>query len=424
MKVDFKITLFKVIFSLTLLIVTSISLVLLGAKNRELIKDYYYQAIGFGDKYINLAIGEPDSINRTKFHGYTDLNNYRSEAQEYFLKDKLNLGANGHLVVLKNTVVNDSGINIITNSGLFIKLDTQLKVKKMQLIGNLLKNFEFQRFDYGIIGVLWLEAEKILVYYTSAIPGKPELMSAELSILDLKDNSLLDSVSLGSEKIGSGNLGGGVALDPKSDRAVLAIGDFGLPEKLETWKKAQDDHLKFGKILAVNLDAEKTRIVSVELLGKGTRNPQGLVINDSGIFFVEHGPKGGDELNKLISNSNFGWPLRSYGTGYVPPYDRYDLPGEYFTDPLFYFSPSIAPSSLANCSSFFKDSGYTGCMVIGALRGKGILFLKFDPTMKFIQSYEKLDLDRRIRDIKVHENNVYAFTDKLSVIKITYTRFQ
>ena len=49
----------------------------------------------------------------------------------------------------------------------------------------------------------------------------------------------------------------------------------------------------------------------------GHRTPQGLAKIGKSIFNVEHGPKGGDELNKLIRNKNHGWPTVSYGTKYL-----------------------------------------------------------------------------------------------------------
>ena len=63
--------------------------------------------------------------------------------------------------------------------------------------------------------------------------------------------------------------------------------------------------------------------LSLKIFTSGHRNPQGLTkINDS-FFSVEHGPQGGDELNKIIKSKNYGWPLVSYGTQYY--YDEDSL---------------------------------------------------------------------------------------------------
>ncbi len=76
------------------------------------------------------------------------------------------------------------------------------------------------------------------------------------------------------------------------------------------------------------------------------------------IFAVEHGPKGGDELNNIVSNKNYGWPSSSYGTRYF--YDENGKSYNFnhdtynFTEPLFAFVPSIGISSLNNCPSKLK----------------------------------------------------------------------
>ena len=95
----------------------------------------------------------------------------------------------------------------------------------------------------------------------------------------------------------------------------------------------------FGKIVVINKN-DIDKIISGEednldlkIFSKGHRNPQGLTrINDS-FFSVEHGPLGGDELNKLIKDKNYGWPVVSYGTHYL-----YDGDGKSFEIENFYIS--------------------------------------------------------------------------------------
>ena len=69
------------------------------------------------------------------------------------------------------------------------------------------------------------------------------------------------------------------------------------------------DDSDIGKILFINLDNYKKIIFS-----KGHRNPQGLLnIDNKNILSTEHGPYGGDEINKIIFGKNYGWPIASYG---------------------------------------------------------------------------------------------------------------
>ena len=74
---------------------------------------------------------------------------------------------------------------------------------------------------------------------------------------------------------------------------------------------AQDDNSMFGKILFLSLDSEKKIIFS-----KGHRNPQGIYLSEKNVISVEHGPKGGDEVNLLFKGKNYGWPLTSLGSNY------------------------------------------------------------------------------------------------------------
>ena len=60
----------------------------------------------------------------------------------------------------------------------------------------------------------------------------------------------------------------------------------------------------------------KTKL-NISIFSQGHRVPQGLTILNEKIFNVEHGPKGGDELNLVIKGKNYGWPNVSYGTNYL-----------------------------------------------------------------------------------------------------------
>ena len=53
-----------------------------------------------------------------------------------------------------------------------------------------------------------------------------------------------------------------------------------------------------------------------EIFSLGHRTPQGLVVYDNNIIATEHGPKGGDEINKIEYKKNYGWPIVSYGSLY------------------------------------------------------------------------------------------------------------
>ncbi len=85
-----------------------------------------------------------------------------------------------------------------------------------------------------------------------------------------------------------------------------------------------------------------------EIWSYGHRNAQAIIFDkQSGLVFqIEHGPRGGDELNLIEPSKNYGWPIATFGLDYsgarISPYTQY----EGMTPPLFHWTPSIAPSGM------------------------------------------------------------------------------
>ena len=95
---------------------------------------------------------------------------------------------------------------------------------------------------------------------------------------------------------------------------------IGAPEQVSDAiaKLSQDSDSMYGKIIQINKSDLDNMILNdessldIKIFTAGHRNPQGLTKIDDSIFSVEHGPKGGDELNKIIKGKNYGWPIVSY----------------------------------------------------------------------------------------------------------------
>jgi hypothetical protein len=141
------------------------------------------------------------------------------------------------------------------------------------------------------------------------------------SVILLKSGQeLFKTKCLPNEKIDFNGLGSSHI--HQKDKIFLSIGT---PEQASAKIRelAQDRSSMFGKILEINknnldkiIKGEDTDL-DLKIFTLGHRNPQGFTkINDS-FFSVEHGPKGGDELNKIIKDKNYGWPRVSYGTQYT-----------------------------------------------------------------------------------------------------------
>ena len=87
-----------------------------------------------------------------------------------------------------------------------------------------------------------------------------------------------------------------------------------------------------------------------EIWSYGHRNIQAAAINpESGVLWeIEHGPKGGDELNIPEAGKNYGWPIVSFGVNYSgTPVGSGEADAEGFEDAIYQWTPVIAPSGMA-----------------------------------------------------------------------------
>ncbi len=122
-----------------------------------------------------------------------------------------------------------------------------------------------------------------------------------------------------------------------------------------------------------------------ELWSVGHRNPQGAAVHPTtgDLWVVEHGPQGGDELNRAQAGNNHGWPTRSYGCNYGQPVgDGCRLGGGVhaptFVEPATFWVPtSIAPSGMIFYTSD-RLPGWRGNVLVGALAGTSLWRLVLD----------------------------------------------
>jgi hypothetical protein len=180
----------------------------------------------------------------------------------------------------------------------------------------------------------------------------------------------------------------------------------------EPRNSAQDNKSIFGKILFINLINKNYFIFS-----KGHRNAQGLYAQNNLILSTEHGPRGGDEINKIEFNNNYGWPISSYGENYFRSNNKknksknnkifiqryfknhhdYD-----FTEPLFAFVPSIGISELIKLPNNFSKT-WENNYLISSLNGKSLFRVKFDKKYTRVIFFEKIVIGQRIRDLKYNK---------------------
>jgi hypothetical protein len=217
---------------------------------------------------------------------------------------------------------------------------------------------------------------------------------------------------------------GGRMIELDDSHILFTTGDF------RNRPLAQEITSEFGKIIKINLNNNKTEVVSI-----GHRNPQGLYYSKNFNFIIstEHGPKGGDEINinlKPFSKvKNFGWPISSYGEHYSKHYSKKILKEaplhkshrKYgFEEPIKYFDPSIGISQLISLD--YLDSEF----FIGAMGNEikdqdlGLHYIKIDEFKKKIIKHYFIPLNERVRDIVISKdkNLIILFLETSSSIMI------
>jgi len=126
----------------------------------------------------------------------------------------------------------------------------------------------------------------------------------------------------------------------------------------------------------------------------GHRNPQGMVRHPGtgAIWIHEHGPKGGDEINIIKKGANYGWPEITYGVNYdgTAITDKTEKKG--MENPVFYWTPSIAPCGMDFVSGD-KFPAWQGKLLVGSLKFGYVEMLTFENN-KVVKREKLIDLGR------------------------------
>ena len=332
-----------------------------------------------------------------------------------------------------NDVFDRKKIEIYTQSGTLIK---NLKSEKI----NLPNHFTLQR-NGGIKTIISFNKKKIALISSSEkncffaslflIDDKKELFRTNCLPEEAKNN---DFNGLGSSNI------------HLKDKILFALGT---PEKHASKNSllAQLDNSKFGKILEIKKDNLISAIDSedelkIDIFSKGHRVPQGLTILGNKIFNVEHGPKGGDELNNVIKGKNYGWAEVSYGTNYLKDNGgdgssfKINHEKDNFEEPLFAFVPSVGISNLNNCPKVLKQYYKKNCLLALSLygnnlrKGHSIIIFLLNEDLNKVVSVEKIQLGNLIlRHFVTNDENVlyedkygniYVSADKKGIYRISF----
>ena len=145
----------------------------------------------------------------------------------------------------------------------------------------------------------------------------------------------------------------------------------------------------------------------------GHRNVQGAAVDPAtgALWTVEHGARGGDELNRPEAGKNYGWPIITYGRDYTFLPIGVGTAKEGMEQPVYYWDPSIATSSLA----FYTGNlfaGWNGNALVTGLRGAHLERLEIENDQ--VVAHEKLleDFGERLREVReAPDGSVWIVTD-------------
>ena len=219
---------------------------------------------------------------------------------------------------------------------------------------------------------------------------------------------------------------GGRILFDKTGNLVISTGERSV---LETRPLAQSVTGSLGKLIRITKDgvpASGNPTFSEagalpELYSIGHRNPQGLAVHPSTdeIWVSEHGPRGGDEINRIKAGANYGWPTITYGIEYTgQPIGDAIQKKEGMEQPVYYWDPVVSPSGM----TFYKGERvpeWQNNLFIGALSGKHIVRLAIENNRVIGEERLLAQENQRFRDItQGNDGALYAVTDEGRLYKI------
>jgi aldose sugar dehydrogenase len=149
-----------------------------------------------------------------------------------------------------------------------------------------------------------------------------------------------------------------------------------------------------------------------EIWAYGIRSPEGLTFAPDGqLYEVEHGPRGGDEFNLIKKGANYGWPLVSHGIDYRgEPIGDGQVAKAGTEQPVYYWSPSTAPSGLAFYKG--KSRAWAGSVFVGMLNGRLLDRIKLAGGKIVEEEGMLTDMKLRFRDVRMGADGaLYVLTD-------------
>ena len=261
------------------------------------------------------------------------------------------------------------------------------------------------------------QSRRLWISYAAPAPGGNHTAVATATLS--ADNSALENVKQIFAQVpvydGNKHFGSRVVPDGQGNLFVTLGERSDVP--IRDTAQADDNHL--GKIVRIDAltgapAAGNPSMGLPETYAKGLRNVQAAALDGNGrLWTIEHGPKGGDELNRIEAGRNYGWPVITYGVDYSgAPINEGITAREGMEQPVYYWDPVIAPAGLA----FYRGEMFpewNGHLLTGALQGDhGLVRLRLEGD-RVTGEARHLEGIGRVRDVEVApDGSILLLTDK------------
>jgi glucose/arabinose dehydrogenase len=185
--------------------------------------------------------------------------------------------------------------------------------------------------------------------------------------------------------------------------------------------QAQDLNSHLGKVVRINTDGTVPKdnpfvgkSAKPEIWSYGHRNVQGAALDSATgrLWTIEHGPRGGDELNHPEAGKNYGWPIITYGIEYGGPKIGAGITQQAgMEQPVYYWDPVIAPGGMmVYQGALFPE--WKGSIFVGALGGMKLVRLQMQGTNVVGEEWFLQDRGVRIRDVQQGPDGaIYVLTE-------------
>ncbi len=202
-------------------------------------------------------------------------------------------------------------------------------------------------------------------------------------------------------------------------KIFLSLGERALPPAMV---QSQDLNSHFGKVVRINTDGSVPQDnpfvgkagAKPEIWSYGHRNVQAATVDTATgkLWTIEHGPRGGDELNLPQPGANYGWPEITYGINY--PGDKIGAgitQKEGLQQPVYYWDPVIAPSGMiVYHGDLFPQ--WKGSIFVGGLGSTKLVRLQMDGDKVAGEEWLLQDRAKRIRDVQQGPDGaIYVLTE-------------